>query len=128
MAGSAVTVVVVSFNTRSLLLRCLRSLEPGVDAGLADVWVVDNGSSDGSAEAARGQVPWARVIDAPTNLGYGRAVNLVARTTRSEWLLAANADIALEPGALGALIASGQGARVGCVAPRLLLRSGATQH
>ena len=45
-----VAVAVVSWNTRALLGRCLDSLRADADAGLAAVTVVDNGSSDGSAE------------------------------------------------------------------------------
>jgi N-acetylglucosaminyl-diphospho-decaprenol L-rhamnosyltransferase len=123
-----VAVAVVSYNTRELLLRCLDSLAPDVDAGRASVSVVDNGSADGSLQAVRERAPWADVIDPRANLGFGPAVNLVAGRTRSEWLLAANADIELEPGALDALLASGADASVGCVAPRLVLPGGATEH
>jgi N-acetylglucosaminyl-diphospho-decaprenol L-rhamnosyltransferase len=124
----AVTAAVVSWNTRELLLRCLRSLEPEVAAKRLDVWVVDNASSDGSAEAARSSAPWARVLESRRNLGFGGAVNLVASRTAGDWLLAANADIALEPGALAALLAAAEDGRVGCVAPRLILPDGTTQH
>ncbi|MGI8413548.1 MAG: glycosyltransferase family 2 protein [Solirubrobacteraceae bacterium] len=123
-----VTVAVVSWNTRQLLLRCLGSLADEVHAGRADVWVLDNASTDGSASAARIHAPWAQVIEAGANLGFGRAVNVVAAQTRSQWILVANADVALQPGALDALLASGADARVGCVAPRLVLPGGATQH
>ncbi|MDQ3433428.1 MAG: glycosyltransferase, partial [Actinomycetota bacterium] len=78
MPGPPVTVAVVSFDTRDLLVRCLRSLERDVQDGRADVWVVDNGSRDGSAQAARDAAPWATVIEAPGNLGFGGAVDLVA--------------------------------------------------
>jgi N-acetylglucosaminyl-diphospho-decaprenol L-rhamnosyltransferase len=124
-----VTVAVVSWNTRDLLLRCLASLAPEVTAGRARVWVVDNGSSDGSVDAARSVAPWATMLCADQNLGFGRAVNLVARRDEmSEWLLAANADIALEPGALSCMLAAGEAPDVGCVAPRLVLPDGRTQH
>ncbi|MGI8507297.1 MAG: glycosyltransferase family 2 protein [Solirubrobacteraceae bacterium] len=123
-----VTVAVVSWNTRNLLLRCLESLASDVYAGSAQVWVVDNASSDGSAQAARSAAPWARVIDADANLGFGCAVNAVAHRTQSDWLLAANADVALQAGALKSLVAAGADPRVGCVAPRLVLPTGATQH
>jgi len=133
MSGEAVdaapvAVAVVSYNTRDLLLRCLASLEPAVSSGAAEVWVVDNGSSDGSAAAARAAAPWARVVAPGTNLGFGRAVNLVAARTRGPWLVGANADVALEPGALAALLAAGTDQRVGSVAPRLLLADGRTEH
>ncbi len=123
-----VTVAVVSWNTRELLVRCLRSLEPYVQRGLAQVSVVDNCSTDGSARAAREAAPWAEVIEPGSNLGFGRAVNVVASQTRSPWLACANADVALEPGALEALLAAGTDGRVACVAPRLVLADGATQH
>lgn len=121
-------VAVVSWNTRELLVRCVRSLAPDADAGRAQVWVVDNASSDGSVAAVRRKAPWAEVIEPGANLGFGRAVNLVARHARDEWLLIANADVALEPGALELLLACGEDPAVGCVAPRLVLASGETQH
>ncbi len=127
-AGAPVTVAVVSWNTRELLLRCLDSLAGDARDGCAHVWVVDNGSNDGSAQAARERAPWAEIIESPENLGFGRAVNLVARQTASEWLACANADIALEPGALAAMLAAGALAGTGCVAPRLVLADGTTQH
>ena len=49
-APPPVAVAIVSWNTRALLGRCLDSLRADADAGLAAVTVVDNGSSDGSAE------------------------------------------------------------------------------
>jgi N-acetylglucosaminyl-diphospho-decaprenol L-rhamnosyltransferase len=123
-----VTVAVVSFNTRELLLRCLRSLAHEVDTGVAQVYVVDNDSTDGSLQAARALAPWANVVAAGSNIGFGSAVNSVARRTGGEWLLAANADIALKPGALAALLRAGTQERVGCVAPRLVLPDGTTEH
>lgn len=123
-----VAVAVVSYNTRELLLRCLDSLAPDVESGRATVSVVDNGSADGSLEAVGARAPWAHVIDPGANLGFGPAVNLVANRTPGEWLLAANADVEFEPGALVALLAAGADPAVGCVAPRLMLPSGGTEH
>jgi N-acetylglucosaminyl-diphospho-decaprenol L-rhamnosyltransferase len=119
-----VTVAVVSYNTRELLRRCLRSLEPEVTAGRAEVWVVDNASSDGSAQAARREAPWATVLEPGANLGFGAAVNLVAERTQGTWLVTANADVAVQAGTLDELIAGAGDPRVGCVAPRLLLEDG----
>ena len=124
----AVSVAVVSWNTRELLLRCLDSLAADAAAGLAEVIVVDNGSSDGSADAARAHAPWAEVIEPPKNLGFGRAVNLVAGRTDSQWLAIANADVAPQENALEALLAGGVDPAVGAVAPRLVLPDGSTQH
>jgi GT2 family glycosyltransferase len=127
-SGQLVTVAIVSFNTRELLLRCLDSLAGAAQAGRAEVWVVDNCSDDGSAQAAREHARWATVVEPDRNLGFGPAVNLVAAGTSSDWLLVANADIALQPGALGAMLEAGTAPGVACVAPRLMLPTGETQH
>jgi GT2 family glycosyltransferase len=123
-----VAAAVVSWNTRELLLACLDSLREDAESGLCDVWVVDNGSIDGSVPAARDRAPWAQVIETRDNLGFGRAVNAVARQTDSEWILAANADVALGPGALRTMLGAGSDPRIGCVAPRLIMPNGSTQH
>jgi len=115
------TAAVVSYNTRDLLVRCLAALD-GVDA-----WVVDNGSADGSPEVVR---PPARLVQAGENLGFGRAINLVAQLAGDwEWLAVANADTAPEPGAIQALLdAAERDPGAGALAPRLILPDESTQH
>jgi N-acetylglucosaminyl-diphospho-decaprenol L-rhamnosyltransferase len=142
-----VTVAIVSWNTRDLLRRCLESFE---DDSRCEVWVVDNASSDGSAEMVRDEFPWVRLEALDENIGFGRAVNRVAAQTDSPWLAIANADIALEGAAashagagashgagasqratdaLGTLIRAGDAdPRAGAFAPRLRLPYGSTQH
>lgn len=123
-----VHVVVVSYRTPRLLERCLASLRPEVDAGRATVTVVDNASGDGSAELARG-LGFA-VREPGANLGFGAAVLLGARDAApAAWIAPANADVALEPGALDALLdAAERDPRAGILAPRLLTPDGAVQH
>jgi GT2 family glycosyltransferase len=103
-----VAIAVVSWNTRVLLRDCLRSMHADVDAGRAQVIVVDNGSTDGSIDLVRSDFPWAQLIESTTNLGFGAAVNLAARhTAKTQWIAAANADIALEPNTLQQLLTAG---------------------
>ena len=124
-----VAIAVVSWNTRDLLERCLRSMEPEVRAGRAEVWVVDNASDDGSADLVGTRFGWAHLIASATNLGFGAAVNLVGARTDSAWIAAANADVELEPGALERLLATGrEDPSAGAIAPRLVLPDGTTQH
>ena len=124
-----VTIAVVSWNTRELLARCLDSMSEDVEAGRAAVTVVDNGSTDGSRELVRTDYEWAELIEPGENLGFGRAVNLVASRSSSPWLAAANADIELTPGSLGLLLETARShPDVGAVAPRLVLPDGSTQH
>jgi GT2 family glycosyltransferase len=126
--SAEISVAVVSWNTRDVLERCLRSLQADVDSGLADVWVVDNGSTDGSTELVRNEFGWATLEEPGENLGYGRAVNLVGERTSTPWLAASNADVELEPGALARMLATATESGAGAVAPRLILPDGSTQH
>jgi hypothetical protein len=124
-----VVVAVVSWNTRELLLRCLQSLHAEVASGAAEVWVVDNASDDGSVDMVSRRHPWVNLVALEENIGYGRAVNLVAQRTSSRWFVLANADVAVEPLALERLVAAGEADRAaGIVAPRLVLPTGETQH
>jgi GT2 family glycosyltransferase len=127
-ASVSVVTVVVSWNTRTLLDDCLSSLRTDAERGLTEVWVVDNGSSDGSVEMVRERHPWAELIVAPANLGYGPAVNLAAERTSSRWIVAANADTRMTPGALDALVAAGEADPCAAIlGPRLVLPDGSTQ-
>lgn len=124
-----VAVAVVSAGAGRLLADCLTSLRPDHEAGRAEVWVVDNASTDGSVDLVRDAFSWVRLIASLENLGFGRAVNLVAARTRAPWLATANDDVVVEPGALARLLEVGVASPgVGTVAPRLILPDGSTQH
>jgi GT2 family glycosyltransferase len=128
-ATATVAVVVVSWNTRDLLARCLDSLLPEVESGRAEVWVVDNASRDGSPEVVREHYGWAHLVHCAENIGFGRAVNLGASRSSTEWIAIANADVALRAGALDALlVAAARDPQAAALAPRLVLPDGRTQH
>lgn len=121
-------IAVVSWNTRDALARCLHSLRAAHDAGEAAVWVVDNGSSDGSPDLVRQRFDWVKLLEPGANVGYGPAVNLVATETGTEWVAASNSDVVFEPGAVGALLSAGDAhPDTGCLLPRLILPDGSTQ-
>lgn len=123
-----VAIAVVSWNTRDLLDACLKSMAPEVAAGRAEVWVVDNGSIDGSIDLVSERYPWAHLSVPGQNLGFGPAVNRVADATKTPWIAAANADVALTPEALEELWTAGERhPRAGALAPRLLLPDNSTQ-
>lgn len=129
MATPRVAVAVVSWNTRDLLDACLTSLRADHEAGLAEVWVVDNASDDGSAAMVDERHPWVSLLALEENVGYGAAVNQVATRTATPFVAAANSDLRLEPGALAALLAAADAdPGAGALAPRLLLPGGTTQH
>jgi N-acetylglucosaminyl-diphospho-decaprenol L-rhamnosyltransferase len=95
-----VSVVIVSYNTRDLLLESIASVvaEPGVE-----VIVVDHGSHDASPAAVAERFPSVRLICA-ANAGFAAGVNRGAAAARGRALLVLNPDARLEPGALDLLL------------------------
>lgn len=125
----AIAIAVVSWNTRDLLAECLESLESAVRSDRAEVWVVDNASTDGSADLVRERFGWASLIESGGNIGYGPAVNLVGERSATAWIAPANSDLVFEASALDQLLqAAERHPRAGAFAPRLVLPSGDTQH
>jgi hypothetical protein len=87
-----IAVVVVSFNVRALLLRCLESL-----TGFDEVVVVDNASVDGSSGDVRTRFPAVRIESFAQNRGFAAAVNAGARAMESDAILVLNPDTELPP-------------------------------
>lgn len=94
-------VVIVAYNCRELLGRCLRSLEAH-PASLAcmRVWVVDNASSDGTVEFVRQEFPDVELEPLADNVGFSAANNLVLRRTSAPYVLLLNPDTEVTAGAL----------------------------
>lgn len=99
------TVIVVSYNTRDLTLKCLETLYAGTHATRFRCVVLDNASEDGSADAIAAAFPQVDLIRSKENLGFARANNVVAAAARSEWLLLLNPDTEVYDGAVDRLIA-----------------------
>ncbi len=94
--------VVVSWEGKALLPSCLSTLDD-----FEVVWVVDNGSSDGTVAMLLRDFPAIRVIESPLNLGYGRANNLAlqrALDDGADFVALINNDVELEPGWLLAML------------------------
>jgi len=103
--GSArLAIVIVSYNTRTLIRRCLESLRAFPPRHAFEVWVIDNASRDGSVDMLRAEFPWAHVVANAHNLGYSAAVNQGLEHTTSEYVLVLNPDIVVREHALDHLI------------------------
>lgn len=97
---AAVSVVIVSYNTRDLLLNCLRSVYACNGSIEPEVFVVDNASSDGSVEAVRVEFPQCTVIANRENLGFSKANNLALKRAGGRYILLLNPDTVVEPDVL----------------------------
>ncbi len=85
-------VIIVNYNTRDLLRACLTRLLPRVSPTDARVVVVDNASSDGSAELVRSEFPDVSLMVNAENVGFARANNRAIEATDSSYVLLLNSD------------------------------------
>jgi len=86
-----VSVVIVSYNTRDITLRCVETVLASENVTI-EVIVVDNCSSDGSAEALRAAFPGVAVIDSPRNGGFAFGNNIGFDRARGRYVLVLNPD------------------------------------
>jgi N-acetylglucosaminyl-diphospho-decaprenol L-rhamnosyltransferase len=97
-----VSIIIVSYNARQDLERCLESLHGAPPAASYEIVVVDNASTDGSAAVAR-RFP-VTVIDAGDNVGFAAANNIGIRASDGNNLLLLNSDTVVPPGAIDRLL------------------------
>ncbi|MBC7287318.1 MAG: glycosyltransferase family 2 protein [Armatimonadetes bacterium] len=123
-----VSIGIVNWNTRDHLKQCLESIRRNAPQ-VRDVVVVDNASSDGSADMVRREFPWVRLIANESNLGYAAGNNQVVAAARGSLILLLNPDTRVTAGAVEALVACMERhERAGAVAPRLIYPDGRLQR
>ena len=118
-------VVIVNYNTRDLLRDCLASLNESVLPGYSlAVTVVDNGSSDGSADMVEAEFSRVGVVRSD-NRGYPHGNNLGLKHADARYHLLLNPDTLLPPSALSLAVSHMDGTRdIGALGPRLVLADG----
>lgn len=102
--GPAISILVISFNTRQLTLDCLKSIYEQTRTLDYEVIVVDNASGDGSAEAIAAAFPQVDLVASQENLGFARANNIAAERARGKYLLLLNPDTVVQNGTLHELL------------------------
>jgi GT2 family glycosyltransferase len=122
------SVIIVSYNTREMTLSCLRSLYADIGEYSTEVWVVDNNSRDGSAEAIRASFPGVHIIENDRNAGFGAANNIAMRVAAGQFFLLLNSDAFLTPGAISGMMTCAQSQpKAAVIGPRLLNGDGSLQ-
>ena len=130
------SVIIVSWNVRDLLDKCLHSLQRarrripphGQSEFSMEVIVVDSASDDGSVELVRERHPQAVLLPQSENIGFTRGNNIGLRQARGEYLLLLNPDTEVRPGALGSMIDYMNGhPQVGMLGPHTLNSDGSHQ-
>jgi GT2 family glycosyltransferase len=104
-ATPKVSITLLVWNALPGLHDCLRSIEPEVESGFAEVIAVDNASPDESAEVVEQFLPQAKMIRTEENLGFGGGVNQSWPHVHAPYWLLLNPDATFEPGGLSELVA-----------------------
>lgn len=116
-----VTVIIPNWNGQRLLEACLSSVASQTFSDYR-VLLVDNGSSDGSAEYVREEFPWVEVVSNPKNMGFAAAVNRAIEESDSAYVCTLNNDVWLEARWLEEMTGAAAGdSGVGMVASKILL-------
>jgi hypothetical protein len=126
------TIIIVSWNTQDLLVKCLRSIgrellsaPPGLTT---ETIVVDNASHDNSVSTVRDLFPWVRLVPNETNLGFAQANNQAIQLSQGRYLLLLNSDTELCQGSLNLLVAFMEShSTAGAAGPQLINGNGTLQ-
>lgn len=97
------SILIVNWNTKDLLLQCLRSIVPQLQTFHSEIVIVDNASTDGSAQAVREAFPLANVIENATNIGFAAANNRGLKYCTGRYVLLVNSDVVVRDGCIAAL-------------------------
>ncbi len=103
VSAPKVSIIVVSYNTREMTLECLRSVQAETRVPY-ELIVVDNTSTDGSAEAIAREFPDITLLAEGENHGFAKANNIAAERAYGEYILLLNPDTVVLEGAIDKLV------------------------
>jgi N-acetylglucosaminyl-diphospho-decaprenol L-rhamnosyltransferase len=119
-----VRALVVTWDAADLLPRCLDSLQAQTVREQMEVVVVDNASTDGTAELVSARYPDVRLVRAPVNLGFAGGAHLGLAGLDADYAVLLNNDARFEPDAVERLMAeldSPASAKVGAATAKIVL-------
>ncbi len=105
MSQGRTTAVVVTYQSRATIGKALRAARESHERGALQVVVVDNGSSDGTADLVRREYPWVKVVESGGNIGFARGCNLGFQHVNTPFMLLLNPDAVLSHQALSTMVA-----------------------
>lgn len=91
-----ISIIIVSWNTKDILLKCLQSLEQETKCLLTEIIVVDNCSTDGSPEAVKIAFPEVKLIKNTSNLGFAKANNIGILNSSGRYICLVNSDVIVQ--------------------------------
>ena len=99
------SIAIVSYNTKEVLLDCVRSVHAHTTGISFEVIVVDNNSRDGTVPAIKNNYPAMSIVANPDNRGFAKAVNQALALSRGRHVLLLNSDTLVRDQALATMVA-----------------------
>lgn len=122
------SIIIVSWNVKTALEQCLRSIQQHLSNQSYEVVVVDNASHDGSADLVEKDFPWVKLIRNTTNQGFGKANNQGLQIAQGTYMLFLNDDASVtDAGVYKGIDYLQNHKKVGLLGPHLLNPDGSTQ-
>ena len=122
------TISIVSWNIKDLLKQCLKSVFENTKGISYEVFVSDNGSTDGTIEMIKQDFPQVKLIENGANIGFTKANNKVIRKAQGRYVILLNSDTVVTPGSLEALVKfMDEHPDAGAVGPKLEYPDGSFQ-
>jgi GT2 family glycosyltransferase len=123
------SIIIVNWNTKQLLLDCIASVCNTVKRFSFEVIVVDNASSDGSPEAVSSAYPDVRVLRNTSNIGFSRANNMAMKLMRGRYAVILNSDTYLKESSMDDMVDfMDRHPEAGMCGPQLLNADGTKQN
>lgn len=114
------SIIIVTYNTLEILKECLEGLS-GLSNDKYEIFVVDNGSTDGTSYYIRIKFPWVKLIGLKRNVGYAGGCNVGAKYAKGMYLLFMNSDVLITPQSIEEMINFIKNkSRIGIVCPKVL--------
>ncbi len=128
MSDPDLSIIIVSWNVRDLLRKCLQSVAAGRGELDLEVIVVDSASTDGSPQMVRQEFPWVDCVTCAENVGFPKGNNIGLARARGRCLLLLNPDTVIHDDALTLMVNFLEAnPDVGLVGPQLLNSDGTVQ-
>ena len=124
-----VSIVIASYNTRSMLESCIRSIYESTKAITYEIICVDDSSSDGSADMVGQNFPDVRLVQNIANLGYTKSNNIGIKLARGRYIVLLNADTEIQSQAFDRMVTfMDQTPEAAACGPKLLNPDGSIQY
>ena len=126
---TVLTIVIINWNTKEDLIGCLSSIQDGLGSPLFEVFVIDNGSKDGTSAGVREKHPWVELLENEKNLGFAKAVNIALGRMKGRYVLLLNPDTRVRERAIETLFSFMEAhPEVGVTGAQLLNADGSKQN